>query len=105
MRRIRWIYWRLKSIQGHGVVPHGDLHTIGDVHFYTLLWQPIQHCASEYQYRAVRGDLAMSFEQWITTEIAGNRRTWMIAGREDATAAVERFDESLLMWRRWLDDA
>jgi len=118
LRRIRWIYWRLKSIQGHGVVPHGDLHAIGGVRFYTLLRQPIQRCASEYQYRVVRGDLMMPFEQWITTEIARNRMTRMIAGCEDANAAiemikrrvgfvglVERFDESLLMWRRWLDDA
>jgi hypothetical protein len=118
LRRIRWIYWRLDSIQGHGVVPYGDLQKVYPaIRFYTVLREPVQRCASEYQYRVLRGDLDMTFDQWIDTDIARNRMTHMLAGRPDADAAietvercvgfvglVERFDESLVMWRRWLDD-
>lgn len=118
LQRICWVYWRLESIQGHGVVPHSDLHQVAaNIRFFTWLREPIQRCASEYQYRVLRGGLDMSFEDWIGTDIAHNRMTYMLAGRPDADAAiemvesrvgfvglVERFDESLIMWRRWLDD-
>lgn len=116
--RIRWIYWRLVSIRGHGVVPHSDLHdVVPNIRFYTILRDPIHRSASEYQYRVSRGSLDIPFEKWIQTDIARNRMTQMLAGKPDADAAiemlakrvsfvglVERFDESLVMWRRWLDD-
>jgi hypothetical protein len=83
-----------------------------------MLREPVQRCASEYQYRVRNGGLTQPFEQWIQTEIAQDRMTQMLAGKPDADAAiemlerrvgfvglVERFDESLIMWRRWLGDA
>ena len=118
LRRTRWVYPRLASIAGHSVRPHGDLQAVrGGVRYYTLLREPVVRCASEYQFRVQRDGLPDDFGRWIHSGIARNRQTKMLAGVEDADAAiemlrakvglvglVERFNESLVLLRRWFDD-
>jgi hypothetical protein len=118
LRRIRWVHWRLGSIAGHGVVPHSDLQVAyPNIRFYTFLRDPLHRCASEYQYLVRRDHLSVPFAEWIQTDLARNRMTKKLCGREDADVALsilrrrvgfvgltERFDESLLLLRSWLAD-
>jgi hypothetical protein len=119
LRRTRRVYRRLRSIAGHGVLPRGPLHEAREgMQFYTFLRDPLVRCASEYQYLVQRDGLAVSFDQWIRTDPARNRMTKMLCGREDAEAAVsmfrqgtvgfvgltERFNESLVLLRKWFHE-
>lgn len=116
LKRIRWFYPRLESIQGHGVVPCSDLYRDKtNWRFYALFRDPMERCASEYQYRVIRGGLELPFEAWIKQPIARNRMTKMLCGREDSRAALRtldqrvecvglmnRFDEFLVLLRHWM---
>ena len=118
IRRCQRVYWQMKSISGHGVVPFSNLDTLNEnVRFYTILRDPLHRCASDYQFRVDRGGLKQPFEEWIQTGFARNRHVMKLAGVESADAAIEmierrigfvalmeRFDESLLLWKQWLDD-
>jgi hypothetical protein len=113
LQRIGWVYRRLHSIAGHGVVPSGDLRRAGfEPRFYTFLRDPVVRCASEYQYLVQRNNLTTRFDQWIETDPVRNRMTKMLGGQENANAAIavlrqrvefvglaERFDESLVLLR------
>ena len=119
LRRTRWVYWRLSSIAGHSVLPYSDLHTLyPSIRFYTFLRDPLVRCASEYQYLVLRNGSTTSFEEWIETDTARNRITKKLCGEENATAAIrviqaaigmvglmERFNESLILMRRWFDNS
>jgi len=118
LRRAHWIYWRLESIAGHHIAPHGDLESYWpDIQYYTFLRNPLRRCISEYQRAIDRLKRQVSFDQWIANPLYHNRMTKHLAGCEDADQAidvlhsklgmvglVERFDESLLLLRHWLDD-
>jgi Galactose-3-O-sulfotransferase len=118
LRRAHWIYWRLESIAGHYVAPHVDLESYWpDVRYYTFLRDPVRRCISEYQRAIDRLKSRMPFDQWIADPLTRNRITKHLAGCEDAERAidvlesrvgmvglVERFDESLLLLRHWMDD-
>ncbi|HUS40636.1 MAG TPA: sulfotransferase family 2 domain-containing protein [Pirellulales bacterium] len=113
--RCRWIYRRMKTVSGHGIVPYSDLHLADpEIRFFTFLRDPIARCASDYQFRVQRGGMRMPFERWITTDIARNQQTKKLAAVEDAAAAiasfdsrisfvglVERFNASLVLLRKW----
>lgn len=113
--RCRWVYWRMQSVSGHGIVPHSDLDVLDrSIRFFTFLRDPLARTASDYQFRVVRGGLKKSFDEWVRTDVARNQQTKKIARVEDADAAiemlerrvgfvglVERFNESLVLWRRW----
>ena len=115
LRRIGWVYRRLRSIAGHGVVPHGELGRAGfQGRFYTFLRDPVVRCASEYQYLVQRDNLTVPFDQWIETAPARNRMTKSLCAQENADAAIalvqqrvefvglaERFDQSLVLLRHW----
>ena len=118
LRRCRWVYWGMRSVAGHGIVPHSDLETsYPDIRYFTFLRDPLARCASDYQFRVRRGGLQIPFDVWIQTEIARNQQTKKIAAAEDADAAiamlrqrvgmvglVERFDESLVLLKKWCAD-
>lgn len=113
--RCRWIYRRLLSISGHGVVPFTDLAALApEVRYYTFLREPLERCAAEYQFRLRHGGLNQPFEKWITTNRARNRQVRQFCGSESFEHArqllqrhvgfvglVERFHESLVMWAHW----
>ncbi len=116
--RCQYIYPRLSSISGHGIVPCGDLADVfPDIRFFTFLREPLDRCASDYQFRRRRGGLKVTFEDWIQTPLARNHQTRQLCGREDANLAiavlesrvgfvglVERFHPSLVMFSRWCND-
>lgn len=118
LRRCRWVYWSMRSVSGHGIVPHSDLESsYPDMRYFTFLRDPLARCASDYQFRVQRGGMQMPFDEWIQTDVARNQQTKKIAGRENADAAiamcrqrvgmvgiVERFDESLVLFKKWSRD-
>src|SRR5689334_19201964 len=66
---IRWarrFYPGLKSIAGHCVAPYTDLDEAGlNPRFFTFMRDPIQRCASHYQFSMERKTQRVPFEQWI----------------------------------------
>lgn len=118
IRRCRWIYWKMKCISGHGIVPHSDLDSLDpQLRYFTFLREPLTRCASEYQFRVLRGGLKQPFREWIRSELAANRQTVKIAGVASAEAAIEmlrrkigfvglleRFEESLVLFQQWARD-
>lgn len=115
VRRCRLIYWRMKCLSGHGITPHSDLDSVSQhLRYFTFLREPLTRCASDYQFRVVRGGMRKPFHEWVRSEFAGNQQTLKIAGQPDADAAIEmldsrvgfvglleRFDESLVLLQKW----
>jgi hypothetical protein len=116
---IRWarrFYPGLKSVAGHCVLPHSNLHEAGlPVRYFTFLRDPVQRCASHYQFSMERKPQRVPFEQWLLEKT--NYTTQMLCGSDRAEQAievlerkigfvgfVERFNESLLLFERWCDD-
>ena len=118
LRRAQKIYPRLDCISGHGVVPWSDLVTeYPDLRFFTFLRSPLERCASEYQFLVNRDGMRRTFESWIQSTEARNHQVRQLCGHEDAETAIEmvqnrlgfvglidRFSESLVMFRRWAND-
>jgi len=112
------IYPQLSSISGHGLVPWSDVVVQQpDLRFFTFLRSPLERCASEYQNLVSRGDLRWTFESWIQSPSSRNHQVRQLCGYEDAQTAIEmiqgrlgfvglteRFDESLVLFRRWAND-
>jgi len=106
-------YPRLKSIASHCVVPAGDLAAVGDwFRFFTFLRDPVRRCASHYQFVRRRTKTSLDFDTWL--EDNANYQTRFFAREANADQAievldglvgfvglVERFNESLLLLRRW----
>jgi hypothetical protein len=118
LRRTHWIYWRLESIAGHHIAVHGKLENYWNhIRFYTFLRDPLRRCISEYQRAVDRLEKRAPFEEWIADPLHRNRITKHLAGCDDADQAidvlhgrigmvglVDRFDESLLLLRHWMND-
>jgi len=118
LQRCRWVYWGMESVSGHGIVPHSNLDTrYPGIRYFTFLREPLARCASDYQFRVQRGGMTRPFDEWIETEVARNQQTKKIGGAENADAAVdmlrtrvgfvgivERFNDSIVMFRRWAAD-
>ena len=126
LRFARRFYPQLRSIAGHGVVPLSNLgEDAGSIRFFAFLRDPVERCISHYQYRRNKDEVS-DFEPWLgkfanyQTRFLSRTHTmqdpWAIAPEADrAIEAVERhvgfvglqerFDESLVMLRRWVADA
>jgi hypothetical protein len=116
---IQWakrFYTGLKSIAGHCVRPFTDLDDAGlEPRYFTFLRDPIQRCASHYQFSMERKPKRVPFEQWVLRKT--NFHTRILSDSEDAGRAieilekrigfvgfVERFNESLVLFERWCGD-
>jgi hypothetical protein len=109
----RWIYWKLKSIAGHLVMPGSNLlEADPNVWFFAFLRDPIERCASHYQFQVQKMGVKTPFEEWIETPGFRNVQTQRLAGEVNVDQAikvldervgfvglVEEFDESLVMLR------
>jgi hypothetical protein len=125
LRFARRFYPRLRSIAGHGVVPPSDLATDCDsIRFFAFLRDPVERCISHYQYRRNK-DETSDFEAWLALNAEYQTRflcrkhdaadPWSMPADADRAIEVverhlgfvglqERFDESLLLLRRWVAD-
>lgn len=106
-------YPRLRSIAGHGVKPTPTFDRyFPRARYYTFLRDPFKRCLSHYQFALQAGGHRVPFREWI--EANADYQTRMIAGEPNAEKAievietrigfvglVERFNESLLLWKQW----
>lgn len=121
----RRFYPRMRSIAGHNVVPLSNLAEACDsIRYFAFLRDPVERCISHYQYRRNKDEVS-DFEPWLEKfanyQVRFLSRThtaqdpWTIeAHAERAIEAIERhvgfiglqerFDESLVMLKRWVDD-
>lgn len=109
----RRFYPELKSIAGHGVVPHSDLHEEEpSLRYFTFMRDPVQRCVSHYQFSSPKKRHFPAFEEWIRDY--SNFQTRVLCGKEDAKLAIEileervefvglmeRFNESLVLLQAW----
>jgi hypothetical protein len=107
-------YPRLESILGHDVRAYGDLEAEEpDIRYITFLREPLERCASHYQYDVQVGGVDLPFEEWITHDAVRDRMTRHLAGpdaeashaiavldRIEFVGLLHRFDESLVMMQR-----
>jgi hypothetical protein len=116
---IHWakrFYPGLKSIAGHCVRPYTDLEEVGlNPRFFTFLRDPVQRCASHYQFSMEKKTQRVPFEEWVVR--SANFHTRILSDSQDANRAieilekkigfvglVERFNESLVLFEDWCDD-
>ena len=106
-------YRRLESIAGHAVKPVPALEKhFPQGRYYTFVREPLRRCISHYQFMLQSGVPCGPFREWV--EANADHQTRMIAGEPNAEKAiellrtrigfvglVERFDESLVLWKRW----
>ena len=124
LRFARRFYPGLLSVAGHGVVPLGDLAAACDsIRYFVFLRDPVERCVSHYQYRRNK-DETSDFESWVVKHAnyqtrfllrtSNSGETWPVADAGRAIEAIdrhvgfvglqERFDESLVLFGRWLGD-
>lgn len=120
------LYPRLRSVAGHGVVPLGDLgKACRSIRYFLFLRDPVARCISHYQYRRNK-DESSDFEPWLA-QFANYQVRFLCRTRDAGTPAAgearadeaievierqvgfvglqERFDESLVLLARWVDDS
>jgi len=110
---LRKIYPVLKSIGGHRVVPYTGLETIfPNIDYLTFIREPMQQCASYFQYLYTVRRPDLRFDEWILTDWPRNIQTKRLCGEANAEKAIEavqlkkifiglqeRFDESVLLFQ------
>jgi hypothetical protein len=119
LSQIEKIYPSLRSIAGHPVTPYVNLENtcLYPIRYATFLRQPLQQCASYFQYLALtlKRYPAENFEEWIHTEWPRNIQTKRLCGEPDSQKAIsmikekkifiglmERFDESIFLLKQWI---
>ena len=128
LRRTRWIYPKLTSIAGHRVRPFTDLHEAAPgLRYFSFLRDPVKLNFSTFRalladgrgqcgYPDSEAELRASFLRLV--EEKSNWQTRRLTNTSDSDMAIqilrervsfvgvtERFDESLVMLRRWMQDA
>ncbi len=114
-RWIRLCYPGLSSISGHGMVTgiKGFEKRFPHARYFTILRDPIDRAISHYQFLLNGGHRVPAFPDWLHEN--ANYMTRKLAGEVNAAKAietleekigfvgfVETYDESLVMWKRWV---
>jgi Sulfotransferase family len=116
LRRIKRLYRNLRGIAGHNVRAYSDLEVAcPSIRYFTIVREPLSRFRSHYLSRG--GHSRQEFDRWISAPWVRNWQTKMIAGEPNAQRAIdllatrfgfvgltERFDESLVMLDRWLEE-
>ena len=115
LRRLRRVYRNLIGFAGHNVKAYTELgRQCPEIRFFTMLRDPVGRFRSHFLNRSAlyqRSD----FDRWAADPLFHNWQTKMIAGEPNAEKAIEvlstrigfaglteRFDESVIMLRQWL---
>lgn len=123
LKQIRKVYRGLASIAGHTIQPHTDLHEQHPIRYYTFLRDPAKRLVSEFKFYLRRSaydgnvheNLEASWNCWLPTrsnyqcrylssEESAEKALEIIRDRIPFIGLLERFDESLLLFRKWADD-
>lgn len=114
----RKIFHHPEAISGHNLVdPAANINEPG-AKIITVLRDPVTRCASHYQDEVLRGNLKLSFEDWISDEQHQNLSVKIIAGSDDLEKAkrllretyrwvgiTENFQDSLKLLKLQVDPA
>lgn len=113
----RKIFNKPKALSGHNLIdPASNIREPG-AQIVTVLRDPLTRCASHYQDEVLRGNLKLSFKDWIDKGAHQNLSVKIIAGSDDLEKAkellknsyhwvgiTERFDESLRLLNIQIDE-
>ena len=89
LRFAKRVFFKVKAITGHNLVnPPANLQVEG-AQLITMLRDPVTRCASHYQDLTQRGNLKLSFEEWIKQEKNQNAMVKIISGSNDLQSAKE----------------
>jgi hypothetical protein len=119
LRRARRVYPRLEGICGHRVACFGGLEQEADLRFFTWVREPVKRFVSHFLY-CYRGRLEICTPDRLKVFCAEpfhrNMQSHWLGGAPRAEAAMEMlekrigfvgmteaFDESLVLFRRWLN--
>jgi hypothetical protein len=117
LRFARKIFNKPQALSGHNLIdPASNIREPG-AQIITVLRDPLTRCASNYQDEVLRGNLKLSFEDWIARTEHQNLSVKIIAGGKDLEKAkillrdsyhwvgiTERFDESLRLLNLQIDE-
>lgn len=89
LRFAKRVFFKVKAITGHNLVnPPANLQVEG-AQLITMLRDPVTRCASHYQDLTQRGNLKLSFEEWIKQGKNQNAMVKIISGSNDLQSAKE----------------
>lgn len=111
---VKKLYPNLRCASGHACATWGPVGEVESARFFTFVRLPVSRVISNYQYRLAGGKYLEEFPVWASKN--SNSQVRRLAGKEDLDAAkavlakrmgfvglTERFNESVLMWHRWLN--
>jgi len=114
LRWVRRLYPDLRSLAGHACMPFTVVGELPGARHFTFLRDAKSRALSAYQYGVHRGRPMPPFCEWIVRQ--GNAQTRALAGSHDVERAIayldetmgfvgllDSFNESLVLWKRWLD--
>lgn len=117
LKRTKIINPWLKSISGHLVTGYSDIKQMNGIRFYTFLRDPIERTLSHYEYSKRHHSNLEPLDEWLKKPHHRNVQTRKLVGTEDGGLGIEmlkkhvgfvglqeRFDESLLLMKHWVDD-
>lgn len=127
LRRLKRVMPQVRSLAGHGIRPHLDLHEVEPkLKYFTFLREPIERAVSCFQFVAATHPsycrqpyTESNLQAWFFEHIErdNNCQTWHLAGRDDADLAIQildqrvgfvglvsHFEESLQMLQAWMQD-
>lgn len=127
LRAVQKLYPKVQSIAGHPVRPHGDLETVvPDIRYYTFLRDPVARAISHFPWFLAwkahadiyYNDFDEVFRRWVADPLNRNRQCYhlhpggtaeaaweMIEAKDLLTLRVDKFRESLLLFRHWAGEA
>ncbi len=89
LRFAKRVFFRVEAITGHNLVnPPSNLQVKG-AQLITMLRDPVNRCASHYQYHVQWVKLKLRFEEWIKQEKNHNRMVKTLTGSNDLQYAKE----------------
>jgi len=123
LTQIRKIYRNLASLAGHTIQPHSDLHTQHPIRYYTFFRDPEKRLISEFKFHVrrsaydgkVHNNLIKTWNTWlpnrrnyqckyISNEESAEKTIEVIQDRISFIGLLERFDESLILLKKWAND-
>ena len=115
LRRLQRLCPFLRSVGGHGIALWSNLQEVRPVRWFAFVREPLARGASHFQYHVQTDQPDLTWERWVERPVHQNHQLKMFSPSADAQDAIrrieqqevfvgltERFDESLLVFRKLL---
>ena len=115
LRRLQRLCPWLRSVGGHGIALWSNLQEVRPVRWFAFVREPLARGASHFQYHVQTDRPDLAWADWVDWPVHRNHQLKMFSPTADAQDAIrrieqqevfvgltERFDESLLVFRRLL---